>query len=96
MHLPPIHQQQASGSRFSREPLRAGTGRRYALEGDARPGDVLTLAGGALVRDLNENGLVDGRDANVGGGGGPAVGVDVLAGFESGRARRGGLVDVRG
>ncbi|HTE61926.1 MAG TPA: hypothetical protein VK631_16355 [Solirubrobacteraceae bacterium] len=88
MHLPPIHQQQASGSRFSREPVRAGMGRRYALEGDARPGDVLTLAGGALVRDLNENGLVDGRDASAG--------VDVLVGFESGRALRGGLVDVRG
>ena len=39
-----------------------GTGRRYALEGDARPGDVLALAGGALVHDLNENGLVDGVD----------------------------------
>jgi hypothetical protein len=82
MHSPPIHQQQASSSRFVREPVRAGTGRRYALEGDARPGDVLALAGGALVRDLNENGLADG--------------VDVLAGFEPGRVLRGGLVDVRG
>jgi hypothetical protein len=86
MQLSPIHQQQASSSRFGREPLRAGTGRRYALEGDARPGDVLALAGGALVRDLNENGLVDGLDAHV----------DVLVGFESGRVLRGGLVDVRG
>jgi hypothetical protein len=86
MHLSPIHQQQASSSRFGREPLRAGTGRRYALEGDARPGDVLALAGGALVRDLNENGLVDGLDVHV----------DVLAGFDSGRVFRGGLVDVRG
>jgi hypothetical protein len=86
MHLPPIHQQPASSSRFAREPVRAGAGRRYGLEGDARPGDVLSLAGGALVRDRNENGLVDGRDEHV----------DVLAGFESGAARRGGLVDVRG
>ena len=37
-------------------------GRPYALEGDARPGDVLALAGGALVIDLNGNGLVDGLD----------------------------------
>jgi hypothetical protein len=86
MLLPPTHQQQASSSRFAREPVRIGLGRRYALEGDARPGDVLALAGGALVRDLNENGLVDGLDAHV----------DVLVGFEFGRARRGGLVDVRG
>ena len=40
-----------------------GTGRRYALEGDARPGDVLALAGGALVYDANGNGLADGYDA---------------------------------
>jgi hypothetical protein len=86
MLLPPIHQQQASSSRFGREQVRIGVGRRYALEGDARPGDVLALAGGALVRDLNENGLVDGLDAHV----------DELVGFESGPARRGGLVDVRG
>jgi hypothetical protein len=82
MHVPPNHQQQASSSRFAREPVRIGMGRRYALEGDARPGDVLALAGGALVRDLNENGLADG--------------IDVLAGLESGRVMRGGLVDVRG
>ena len=86
MLLPPIHQQQASSSRFAREHPRTGLGRPYALEGDARPGDVLALAGGALVRDLNENGLVDGLDAHV----------DVLVGSESGRAQRGGLVDVRG
>jgi hypothetical protein len=82
MHFPPIHQQQASSSRFAREPVRVGTGRRYALEGDARPGDVIALAGGALVRDLNENGLADG--------------VDVLAGLGPERVTRGGLVDVRG
>jgi hypothetical protein len=85
MHLSPL-QQQASGSRFAREPRHAGMGRRYALEGDARPGDVLALAGGALVRDRNENGLIDGPDAHV----------DVLAGLEPGAARRGALVDVRG
>jgi hypothetical protein len=99
MHLPPI-QQQASSSRFGREPVRAGVGRRYALEGDARPGDVLALAGGALVRDVNENGLVDGRDAPIGlddlvDGRDPAR-VDELVGFESGPARLGRLVDVRG
>ena len=82
MHLPPIHQQQASSSRFAREPARSGAGRGYALEGDARPGDVLALAGGALVRDRNENGLADG--------------LDVLVGLSSDRAMRGGLVDVRG
>ena len=65
MLLPPIHQQQAPSSRVTREPLRIGLGRRYALEGDARPGDVLALAGGALVRDVNENGLVDNRDTRV-------------------------------
>ena len=58
-------QQQASSSRFAREPARTGMGRRYALEGDARPGDVLALAGGALVYDLNANGRVDGVDAIV-------------------------------
>jgi hypothetical protein len=86
MHHPPIHQQQAFGSRFMREPVQAGLGRRYALEGDARPGDVLALAGGALVRDVNENGLVDNGDARV----------DELVGFEPVRALRGGLIDVRG
>jgi hypothetical protein len=85
MHLSSL-QQQASGSRFAREPRHAGMGRRYDLEGDARPGDVLALAGGALVRDRNENGLIDGADARV----------DVLAGVELGAPRRGVLVDVRG
>jgi hypothetical protein len=33
------------------------------LPGDARPGDVFTLPGGTLVRDVNENGRVDGSDA---------------------------------
>ena len=35
------------------------------LAGDARPGDVLTLPGGTLVRDLNENGRIDGDDARL-------------------------------
>jgi hypothetical protein len=86
MHLSTIHQQQASSSRFAREPRHAGSGRRYALEGDARPGDVLALAGGALVRDLNENGLVDGDDARI----------DLLVASWTERAQRGSLVDVRG
>jgi hypothetical protein len=84
MHLSSL-QQQASGSRFAREPRDAGMGRRHALEGDARPGDVLALAGGALVRDRNANGLIDGADARL----------DVLA-IEVAGARRGLLVDVRG
>jgi hypothetical protein len=84
MHLSSL-QQQASGSRFAREPRHTGMGRRYDLEGDARPGDVLALAGGALVRDRNENGLIDGPDARL----------DVLVGIDDG-ARRGVLIDVRG
>jgi hypothetical protein len=32
------------------------------VQGDARPGDVLSLPGGAIVRDVNVNGLVDGDD----------------------------------
>ena len=84
MHLSPL--QQASSSRFVRELRHSGLGRRYALEGDARPGDVLALAGGALVRDLNENGRVDGGDARI----------DVLVGLEGERAQRGTLLDVRG
>ena len=32
------------------------------VQGDARPGDVLSLPGGAIVRDVNVNGLVDGVD----------------------------------
>ena len=52
------------GFRFAREPGQLGP-RRYGLEGAARPGDVIALAGGALVHDLNANGLVDGHDAVV-------------------------------
>ena len=65
MLTPLIDQQTVPGSRFAREPSATGTGRRYALEGDARPGDVLALAGGALVYDANGNGRVDGFDAIV-------------------------------
>jgi hypothetical protein len=85
MQITAIPQQQAPSSRFGRDygpPARAGTGRRYELEGDARPGDVLALAGGALVRDANANGMIDGFDAIVGDG--PAAGT------------RGLLVDVQG
>ena len=66
MLVPLIDQQPVPGSRFTREPSATGTGRRYALEGDARPGDVLALAGGALVYDVNANGRVDGLDEIVG------------------------------
>ena len=62
----PIEQLAVPGARFAREPGATGTGRRYALEGDARPGDVLALAGGALVYDVNANGRVDGVDELVG------------------------------
>ena len=61
--LTPIEQLTVPGPRFAREAGMTGTGRRYELEGDARPGDVLALAGGALVWDANGNGLVDGHDA---------------------------------
>jgi hypothetical protein len=47
MHLDTI--EQASGSRFPRGSGHSGLGRRSALEGDARPGEVLAPAGGALV-----------------------------------------------
>ena len=75
MQITAIQQQQAPSSRDKRDhgpPARTGTGRRYELEGDARPGDVLALAGGALVRDGNRNGVIDGFDASVGDG--PAAG----------------------
>jgi hypothetical protein len=75
------NRQQAYTSRGMRESGHTGLGRRFALEGDARPGDVLVLAGGALVRDLNANGLVDGPDEQLDDGA-PAL--------------LGGLVDVRG
>jgi hypothetical protein len=41
------------------------TDRIVTLAGDARPGDVLTLPGGTLVRDQNENGRVDGEDGRL-------------------------------
>ena len=63
--LTPIEQLTVPGPRFARDPGMTGTGRRYELEGDARPGDVLALAGGALVYDANGNGLIDGYDAVV-------------------------------
>jgi hypothetical protein len=65
MLTPLIDHHSVPGSRFAREPSATGTGRRYALEGDARPGDVLALAGGALVIDVNANGRVDGFDAII-------------------------------
>jgi hypothetical protein len=83
MQITPMHMQQASTSRFTRERGETGVGRRYRLEGDARPGDVLALAGGALVEDLKGNGLVDGYDAPLAADGYPA-------------ATRGWLLDVRG
>ena len=63
--LTPIEQLAVPGPRFARDAGTTGAGRRYALEGDARPGDVLALAGGALVYDANGNGLIDGYDAVV-------------------------------
>jgi hypothetical protein len=47
--------------RFEHDPVP----RADLLPGDARPGDVLTLPGGTLVHDLNENGRVDGDDARL-------------------------------
>jgi hypothetical protein len=62
MQITPDQMHQATTSRFTRGDGDTGVGRRYRLEGDARPGDVLALAGGALVDDCNENGFVDGDD----------------------------------
>jgi hypothetical protein len=90
MHVAPP-QQLANGPRFARDGARAA--HRYGLAGDARPGDVLALAGGELVRDRNANGLIDGADARLDVAG---VHVDVIAGVDAGGARRGALVDVRG
>jgi hypothetical protein len=67
MQIASISNNLDSGSRFQRELYRAGTGHGPQLEGSARPGDVIALAGGTLVQDLNENGLVDGFDAVVDG-----------------------------
>jgi len=39
--------------------------RMVAIAGEARPGDVLTLPGGTLVKDANENGRVDGQDGRL-------------------------------
>jgi hypothetical protein len=39
--------------------------RVVALAGEARPGDVLTLPGGTLVKDANENGRVDTEDGRL-------------------------------
>ena len=83
MHLNTI--EQASGSRFQRASGHSGLGRRNALEGDARPGDVLVPAGGALVRDGDENGRVDARDARV----------DQLVGDAPSARLRGGFVAVQ-
>jgi hypothetical protein len=35
---------------------------RFKLWGDARPGDTIPLAGGSIVRDDNDNEMVDGTD----------------------------------
>jgi hypothetical protein len=39
--------------------------RVVALAGEARPGDVLTLPGGVLVKDANANGRVDADDGRL-------------------------------
>jgi hypothetical protein len=65
MQIASISDSLDSGSRFQRDARRAGAGRAVELAGSARPGDVLALAGGTLVRDVNENGRVDGFDAVV-------------------------------
>jgi hypothetical protein len=48
-----------------RETPASGRWARPELLGDARPGDVLALPGGTVVRDDNVNGFVDGADAVV-------------------------------
>ena len=65
MHsLPTSEPQLVLSTRFERAPA-ATSGRRYALEGSARPGDVLVLAAGGVVYDANQNGYIDGADAPV-------------------------------
>ena len=65
MHsLPNIDPQLVQSTRFERAPA-ATSGRRYALEGSARPGDVLVLAAGGVVYDANQNGYIHGADAPV-------------------------------
>ena len=65
MHsLPDIDSHLVQSTRFERAPA-AASGRRYALEGSARPGDVLVLAAGGEVYDANGNGSIDGDDASV-------------------------------
>ncbi len=59
--LHPIHEPRFTPRQADPEGARRG----YALAGNARPGDVLALAGGTLMRDLNENGRVDGSDARL-------------------------------
>jgi hypothetical protein len=62
--LPNIDLQLVQSTRFERAPA-AASGRRYALEGSARPGDVLVLAAGGEVYDANRNGYIDGGDVAV-------------------------------
>jgi hypothetical protein len=64
--LPTSEPQLVLSTRFERAPA-APSGRRYALEGAARPGDVLVLAagGGVVVYDVNQSGYIDGADAPV-------------------------------
>ena len=65
MHsLPNIDPRLVQSTRFERAPA-AVSGRRYALEGSARPGDVLVLAAGGEVYDANGSGYIDGDDASV-------------------------------
>ena len=55
----------AAGDRLAqcardRSTTRPGMGRRYGFEGDARTGESLARAGGALVRAGSEDGRVRG------------------------------------
>jgi hypothetical protein len=47
-------------TRFARRPAAEPAS---PLIGEARPGDVIALPGGAVMDDVNENGRVDGYDA---------------------------------
>jgi hypothetical protein len=96
MQIIPIQTQQATTSRFTREWGETGVGRRFRLEGDARPGDVLALAGGALVYDRNGNGIVDGYDASVADEDALAGRIDTFDTPADALTRLGALLDVRG
>jgi hypothetical protein len=72
MELTALHIRPVDVARFARDAPDGDTA-RFArrpepvwptpLIGEARPGDVISLPGGVVMDDVNENGRVDGYDA---------------------------------